>query len=374
MLAKALSLAAVAFLATPAEGLAWTRSYLVTLFEQANHYGGPPKGAQDDPGPDCPEGVNRFDTEKQLVTAWRTPEQAKQEVSPETSRERRNFTTGFRGPYRELVYENPTQIADPGLIQVAWDKSEGFNLDGNAETGFPVGVAANDQPTGEKGVDNAFYKVTGCIQRYRMWSSEQLPRHPITILIVISGSAGDALNEPDAQVGIYASNQEIVRDASGNPTSDYTYLVTEDAAYQHVFKAKITNGVVESVGPVTMQVGDYMGQENRVPVVLHQGRARFTMAPDGTLEGIVGGYRDWALYYRNIVSEGHPFYAGAAEQLGNFNAIGLYYALRRAADGLPDAEGRMTGISTAYRFRGVPTYVVDPKGEYLVQVAKVFSE
>jgi hypothetical protein len=41
--------------------------------------------------------------------------------------------------------------------------------------------------------------------------------------------------------------------------------------------------------------------------------------------------------------------------------VGLYYALKRNADGMPDPRtGRNTGISMAYRIKAVPAHVVDP--------------
>src|SRR4029079_17913433 len=45
----------------------------------------------------------------------------------------------------------------------------------------------------------------------------------------------------------------------------------------------------------------------------------------------------------------------------NEDAVGLYDALKRNADGMPDPKtGRNTGISMAYRIKAVPAHVVDP--------------
>ena len=73
---------------------------------------------------------------------------------------------------------------------------------------------------------------------------------------------------------------------------------------------------------------------------------------------MVGGYRDWRdLYAQNV-------YAQDGGQQGvreHEDHVALYYALRRRADGMFNAKtGRYDGISTAYRMRLVPAFVVDP--------------
>jgi hypothetical protein len=42
------------------------------------------------------------------------------------------------------------------------------------------------------------------------------------------------------------------------------------------------------------------------------------------------------------------------------NQIGMYYALKRNADAMPDRQGQNTAISAAFRFTGVPSFVIDP--------------
>ena len=42
---------------------------------------------------------------------------------------------------------------------------------------------------------------------------------------------------------------------------------------------------------------------------------------------------------------------------------GVYYALKRLADGMPDASGQNTAISAAYYLEAVPAYVLERSGK-----------
>jgi hypothetical protein len=101
-------------------------------------------------------------------------------------------------------------------------------------------------------------------------------------------------------------------------------------------------------------------ETNRGEVLFRKGRVRLTLKPDGTLAGMLGGYRDYRDVYArdtfNVPSGGQ-----SRETTYYQNQIGYYYALKRNADGLPDPKtGEMTGISVAYRLVARPAFVVDP--------------
>ena len=79
-----------------------------------------------------------------------------------------------------------------------------------------------------------------------------------------------------------------------------------------------------------------------------------------SLSGLVGGYRDW----RDLYSADTFTQSGATRETRDHqDVIGMYYALKRNADGMPDPKtGEKMGISIAYRLKAVPAYVVDPEG------------
>src|SRR6185436_3246155 len=84
------------------------------------------------------------------------------------------------------------------------------------------------------------------------------------------------------------------------------------------------------------------------------------VVPDsgGTAAGLVGGYRHWRdLYSQNSFTQD----AGQQAVREHEDPIALYHALRRHADGMFNAKtGRYDGISSAYRMKLVPAFVVDP--------------
>jgi hypothetical protein len=80
--------------------------------------------------------------------------------------------------------------------------------------------------------------------------------------------------------------------------------------------------------------------------------------PDGTAAGLVGGYRDFRdLYTQNVFTQS----GGVQGVREHEDHVALYYALRRHADGMFNAKtGRYDGVSTAYRMKLTPAFVVDP--------------
>ena len=73
---------------------------------------------------------------------------------------------------------------------------------------------------------------------------------------------------------------------------------------------------------------------------------------------MVGGYRNWRdLYAQNVFAQD----GGQQGVREHEDHVALYYALRRHADGMFNPKtGRHDGISSVYRMKLVPVFVVDP--------------
>ena len=114
-----------------------------------------------DPGTDCPKGTNpEIDWIQVLVDAGYTLEEAKwlrNPANPTRSPVHGQNQMAFRGKDRANVYVNPTSTPDTGLVGVSGTIGEGINLDGDEKTGFT-------SPTGEKGIDNNFYKTSRMLE------------------------------------------------------------------------------------------------------------------------------------------------------------------------------------------------------------------
>ena len=375
-LVSPLAVVMIVALPQPASAAPWTRGYVVSTYGFAFHYGAKPSAAPTDPGADCPKGsAQHFSDEVHMRKALeQQPWRSKLEIEnilrpPEIDKARlptyvRFYIWGRAVSYRGWkkgieTYINPFAAPDPGQPQVTGKISDGFNLDGNVQTG---GFANRD---GERGIDNALYRAWGCDAPFRgpatatldLRQNVQMQEGLYTVVIRVSGNK-DPMNDDNATVEIGYSPDKIVKDAQGNVAPDYSYRIVKSEQYTKL-NAKIKNGVVDTdqVGqlhvPRTGWFPRQMGDAN-----FRQGRFSMKIAADGTVSGFVGGYRDWRdLYIENTFAQ-----TGAEQGIRDYeDAVAMYYALQRNADGLPDPKtGQKFGISMAYRISAVPARVIDP--------------
>jgi len=370
---KMLTVGALAAAAlAPATAQAWTKTYQISWIEPAMYYGGPESGSPVAAGADCPNGVQTMDWVKILTPAYSQADIAKI-TDPEYSRPMFLSHLGFRGPNKEWVYESPTSVPDPGMMLVTGKIADGFDLDNNSKTGFTG-------PDGTAGVDNVYYKLLGCTdyyrgkvrQSYRAKSTNDGMSLVMSLVLVVSGDK-DPMNDENATVGIYASQDRPMKDAAGELMPDFSYQV--DPADQTIFKAKVVNGVIESVDRPTISIRyNARVMPSKIKTILYQGKVRIEPQPDGTMRGMLAGYVDLRSLYKEMTVSNYVTTASQTENLGHINLPGLFYAMRREADGLPDpATGKNRGISSAFRMELIPAFVIDPKDGKPVRVAQLFE-
>jgi hypothetical protein len=347
----------------------WTRTYVIDWYEPAMYYGA--KAGVADPGTDCPQGSNpEIDWVKVLVKAGYTEAEAKWLRSPENPS--RNPVHGqnqmaFRGKDRANVYIHPETYPDPGLVGISGDLTEGFDLDGNDATGFP-------SPTGDKGVDNNFYRALGCTKSYRgpprlsagaLSTNDTMRNGAWTVAIVVHGTGKDPLNDKNVDVGFYMSSDKLVKDGNGDISRDYTFRI-KPAKLEGAIKATTSAGVIASKGAAAeIWMRDPGGARD---LQLLRARLKLQMKPDGSLDGYVGGYRPWMPVYTALVNARGP----VVEILGWIELPSIYYALKKNADYSPTGpKGEKTHISYAMRVSAIPAFVVTPDAS--TQVAAVTS-
>jgi hypothetical protein len=363
----ALALAALVPMVSQAAG--WHRAYVVEWFEPAFYYGA--KEGDSAPGTDCPAGTNPdMDWRKELKTSYRTEADVEKILDPE--KPLRAQVGGIRGPNQENVYEKPWSVPDPGMTGVTGKLAYGFDLDGKTKTGF-LGV------NGEKGIDNQYYKAAGC---WTSWRGPQRGSHHakyvndgmrdgvFSVLMVVSGAGADWRNDNDVTVGFYLSKDKMVKDANGDIARDYSFRLTTDPRYQSIVKARTVKGVIENTERAEVRMHDIeTAPFFPAQLLLHNARLRFEPKEDGTMFGMVGGYRPIDDYYTGWAA------AGAIHELTtHVNMPAYWYSLRRNADATPDPEtGQNTEISTAYQFYLQPAFVIAPNGDEPVTVAKLFD-
>jgi len=366
--------ALVAAIALPAaaNAAAWSRQYVVEWLEPAFYHGGEP-GVQTGPGTDCPGGTwARPVWDKVLTTKWRTHEEAKFYLDPE-NRPLLQRNMRFRGPNYENVWEEPWKAPDYHMPVVSGDIAYGFDLDGKATTG---GFHTKDGAV--KGVDNGYYKVAGCWASYRghprssqrgIGTNNYMRDGLWTTTIVISGNQ-DPMNDSDATFAFYEGQETVTKDALAGLATDATFNIKPTLRTQSIFKVKIKDGVVETVAPSEFRMRDEgwnRSQPDQLRLV--QGKLRFEMRADGTIDGLFGGYRDWKILYRKQAVNGRD-----TEMIQALDLPSFYYSLERHADWAPDPKtGKNTMISTAYRMRAVPAFVMTPDGTEVVEVPRPFD-
>jgi hypothetical protein len=385
LLGSTLAAAVTAMLASqPAAAAPWTRGWVVREYGFAFRYGGRAGRAETEPAADCAQGSSvHFNDEAEMRKAlsrqsWRSKQEIDYIVAPPGIEQARLptyvrfYVWGRAASYRGFkkgveTYINPFAAHDPGQPQVVSKISDGFDLDSSDKTGGFI------NPEGERGIDNALYRAWGCDAPFRnpatgtldLRENTQMQEGLYTVVIRISGNK-DPLNDDDAVVEIGYSPDKIVRDARANVAADYSYRIVKSEQYTKL-KARIVNGLVETEqvdrlhAPRIGWFPDQMGDAD-----FHKGKLRLKIDAAGkNASGFVGGYRNWL----DLLSENTFAQTGAEQGIRDHeDAVGLYYALKRNADGLPDPKtGRNSGISMAYRIKAVPAHVVDPAKPAIVR-------
>jgi hypothetical protein len=315
---------------------------------------------------DCPKGIN-----PSAEGTFRRILRERGESAAEIEKKLENFpysmydaNIGMRGTIDGKPanpYLNPTSTKDPNLHLGEGKKALGFNLDGkDGPKNF------TDVETGEKGVDNMFYRAIGCSSQLRS-AAGKLPTfpeiqwdmmrdHTPAWLIEISG-IDDYQNDDDVMVTIVRATMPIVRDAQGQPQKDMTF--TPDPTPRtdgNKVHGKIKNGLLLTETFDFFMPGEPFAQaEYR----FKDARMRFTFLPNGDLKGIVGGYQNWRTIYTSWALGGATYEINAG-----YDVPGMYYALKKTADAYPDPKtGENTHISSAYLFDAIPAFIEHPEAK-----------
>jgi len=370
---RKLLVACVAVIAPCSAFAAWTKSYVIEWNEPAMYYGA--KSGVIDPGTDCPAGTNpEIDWIKVLVEAGYTKEEAdwlRNPANPTRSPVHGQNQMAYRGKDRANVYTHPETAPDHGLVGVSGAVSEGIDLDGNKKNGFT-------SPSGDKGIDNMFYKTLGCWKTYRgperlssgaLQFNDGMRNGGWTAVLVISGKGKDPMNDKDVTVGYYMSADKMVKDGNGNIAQDYTFRIKPHAKYEAIFPAKSVNGRIVSTKALDSVVLRNPAYDPDLDLLRAQ--VDLTMKPDGTLRGYIGGYRSWEPVYRGWVNARGT----VIESLTWVRLPDVYYALKRNADFSPSGPGgERTHISYALRVDAIPAYVSTPDAAQLASTVVSYKD
>ena len=250
----------------------------------------------------------------------------------------------------------PVLAADPQIRTAQGRFAHGFNLNGLVEP-----ESFEDPVSGEIGVDNRMWRALGCFEVYQVrrpvrpynediaWDTA-LDAMPAWLMSV---SGPDLDRGGEVTVTFDRALNVAMRDARGGVLSAATYVVDPDPRSHSVFAGRIEDGVL------TIEPGDFsiQGESQFYAILRFTGtRLRLEMAEDGSASGIVGGYQPWRDYFHYLAIRG--------EENAQVDLPGVYYAMKRLADGVPDPEtGENTAISAAYFLEAVPAFHATLAGE-----------
>ncbi|MEO5587145.1 MAG: hypothetical protein ABIQ81_05580 [Novosphingobium sp.] len=260
-------------------------------------------------------------------------------------------------------------------------KVEGIDLDGvDPRTGKrqQADTCTHEEfqgTAGERGVDNQLFRMIGCTTGFQasgMGNGWQTEMYTGSWGIVMSVRGVDnTQNDPDVQVGIYANADPLQLSADRRALPFATYAVDQDAHYRAETHGRIVNGVL-TIDPIDVRFHNFVNSMNE-DRVLRAARLRLTFTADGGMEGYLAGYTPVEDMYdvqfgarksRDAKGQLAPERLRIGTSVGRAGALGYtcngaYRALLQAADGHRDpATGRCTSISTQYRIRLAPAFVV----------------
>jgi hypothetical protein len=266
-------------------------------------------------------------------------------------------------------------------------KGFGIDLDHRSSTASDAvqGACAHDDlvgMSGEQGIDNQFYRAVACVDGYQSnalgnsFATEMLSGS-WGILIAVTG-IDDSRNDDDVDVGFFANADPIMLSPNRQALPYATYAIHPDPQLQARTKGRIVAGVL-TTEPVDMR---FLKVTNSMFLdrPLLGAAAQLTLGDQGVLEGYLAGYTpveamyDLEFAFRSARNaKGEPASPrlialssrGRSQNL-HYTCNGIYHALEQLADAHPDpATGKCTSISTQYRVRAIPAFVVEAQTESL---------
>lgn len=265
----------------------------------------------------------------------------------------------------------------------------GIDLDGQvsrAGSAAAAGTCAHEDfsgANGQRGIDNQFYRVVGCTTSFSSsgQSNDLMQEQMLTgqwgILISLS-DVDDLRNDNDVGVHFRVLAEPLSLSPSREVLPFSTYAVDADPRFQAATRGRIRNGVL-TTDPVDVRFYSVFDADLRLERPLREARIDARLGEGGVLDGILAGYTPvedmWNVHFgfrdalRNGASEAAPLTlrnsksVGQAYTIGGYTCEGAYHALLANADGHRDAQtGRCTSISTQYRFRAVPAFMIQEDG------------
>ncbi|MGE4062902.1 MAG: hypothetical protein AB7E79_06000 [Rhodospirillaceae bacterium] len=242
-------------------------------------------------------------------------------------------------------------------ITVTGKIANGLNLDGK--------VDADDftSPTGEKGIDNAFYHVTGCNSQFRgpegqlqLFANKQIPDFGYNRILLELTEVDSLADDPDVTVTVYRGRDPLLLDASGEkvaPGGTQRVDMKYGQKMIQTFKGKIEGGVLKTEAKDGIWAWQIF---SGVPYSMKIRDMRFEMKLTPTrADGLIAGYYDVDSLYKWLTS-----WSTHHLSYGQLEAAEFHWQVKKFADAYPDDKGQNTAISSAITLNMAQVYIVHP--------------
>jgi hypothetical protein len=252
-------------------------------------------------------------------------------------------------------------------IEATGTKAIGLNLDGR------IGARDFTSPEGIKGVDNQLFRAIGCLDFFRgptgvlyIFSTKYLRQFDFDRALVELTNVDDLKNDPDVDVTFYRGLDRLMTDASGEkvvPGGSQRIDMRFGKKFIAHTKGKIVDGVL-TTDPVDVYWPWAIFPRDIASYQFKGARLQVKLTPESA-EGVLGGYADVDNWYQSLIASYSTHHLG----YGRVSAPGLYRAMRRNADGYPDASGANTAISFAITVKYAQAFLQHPAAEAQVSSA-----
>ncbi len=256
----------------------------------------------------------------------------------------------------------PTSVPDDH-IETVQGAGPGHYAYGFDLAGKPTDYAFEDPETHAL-IQDQMWRVLGCFTAYEY----RLPAIPYNEGIawdtaedampawLLSISGNDLSKDGDVTVTFDRALDVVMRNARGAVLSGSSYTVDPDPRSHSVFKGHVKDHVL------TIEPGKFFIQgESQFYAVLRftDTHLRLRLKPDGTLRGFIGGYQPWLDYFHYLAIRG--------QEDSEVDLPGVYYAMKRLADGVPDASGQNSAISATYYLEAAPAFITSTTGQVVAR-------
>lgn len=270
------------------------------------------------------------------------------------------------GPGGTNVCAQPDMFERPPLRTVQSKFAWGLDLD-DGDTSDTCAHQSFTTPAGEKGIDNQEYRAMGCTIIWRgidgIAGDQEVGQRQYhvsgqwTQVIVLRGV--DSLVRDDDVEVIYANTPDRpIVDSGGKFLRGASFTVSDTLPrHRNALRGRIANGVLttETKDILLSEASGGGPRGVRQKFDFRKARLRLTFQSDGSVTGMLGGYRP---IFDPIKT--HSYGGAGSAVVAGIDCASELATLRRMADGIKDPKtGQCSGVSSAVRIRAIPAFVND---------------